>query len=169
MSFALPKLKLRIRIASSVKVQGLRRVLAYIWYHCIWDYGISHNEIENATISQTKRLKAAIHTDLKKNKKLHTYSAVVQIKIKISVILDICEVELEQSIPIIICLDVQTEENDQFKYLSQNETDETEFNFNLFHSHKTRNSDFFYFLLSNENEKILSVRATMIFFFNSEY
>lgn len=37
-------------------------------------------------------------------------SAVVQIKINISVILDICEVEMEQSIPIIISLDVQTEE-----------------------------------------------------------
>lgn len=37
-------------------------------------------------------------------------SAVVQIKVNISVILDICEVEMEQSIPIIISLDVQTEE-----------------------------------------------------------
>lgn len=46
----------------------------------------------------------------KKKKKLHTCTAVVEIKIKISVILDICEVKMEQSIPIIIRLDVQTEE-----------------------------------------------------------
>lgn len=43
-------------------------------------------------------------------KNLRAYSAVVQFKINISVILDICEVEMEQSIPIIISLDVQTEE-----------------------------------------------------------
>lgn len=75
-----------------MKVQGLQRV-CWVKYHRVWDCESSHNEVEMQLFHRLK-----------------DRSAVVQIKINISVILDFCEVEMEQSIPIIISLDVQTEE-----------------------------------------------------------